>query len=117
MKSAHVSPVSQRNPDDFLTNERSNSFVGTEEYIAPEIIRGDVHEFAIDRWALGVLCYEMLYGTTPFKGKNRIETFQKILLSQSEFFGKPNPLTDLIRKLLEKGPHAPPRVSKRRLRD
>ncbi|CAI9776660.1 unnamed protein product [Fraxinus pennsylvanica] len=104
VKSARVSPVSRRNPDDFSSNERSNSFVGTEEYVAPEIIRGDGHEFAVDWWALGVLCYEMLYGTTPFKGKNRKETFQKILLSRPEFFGKPNPLTDLIRKLLEKDP-------------
>ncbi|KAI3461082.1 hypothetical protein Pfo_017745 [Paulownia fortunei] len=103
-KSARVSPVSRRNPSDFLTNERSNSFVGTEEYVAPEVIRGDGHEFAVDWWALGVLCYEMLYGTTPFKGKNRKETFRKILLAEPEFIGKPNALTDLIRKLLEKDP-------------
>ncbi|XP_022879029.1 serine/threonine-protein kinase UCNL-like [Olea europaea var. sylvestris] len=103
-KSARVSPVSRRNPDDFSRNERSNSFVGTEEYVAPEIIRGDGHEFAVDWWALGVLGYEMLYGTTPFKGKSRKETFQKILLGRPEFFGKPSPLTDLIRKLLEKDP-------------
>ncbi|KAL0435442.1 UNVERIFIED_CONTAM: Serine/threonine-protein kinase UCNL [Sesamum radiatum] len=38
-KSARVSPVSRRNPNDFSTNERSNSFVGTEEYVAPEVIR------------------------------------------------------------------------------
>ncbi|KAL2470565.1 Serine/threonine-protein kinase UCNL [Abeliophyllum distichum] len=103
-KSARVSPVSRRNPDEFQANERSNSFVGTEEYVSPEVIRGDGHEFAVDWWALGVLCYEMLYGTTPFKGKNRKETFQKILLARPEFFGKPNALTDLIRKLLEKDP-------------
>ncbi|CAI9770587.1 unnamed protein product [Fraxinus pennsylvanica] len=102
VKSARVSPVSRSNPDDFPSNERSYSFVGTEEYVAPEIIRGDGHEFSVDWWALGVLSYEMLYGTTPFKGKNRKETFQKILLGRPEFFGKPNLLTDLIRKLLEK---------------
>ncbi|KAK6138355.1 hypothetical protein DH2020_027939 [Rehmannia glutinosa] len=102
-KSARVSPVSRRNHD-FSTNERSNSFVGTEEYVAPEILRGDGHEFAVDWWALGVLCYEMLYGTTPFKGRNRKETFRKILLAEPEFIGKPNALTDLIRKLLEKDP-------------
>nr|AML78314.1 putative LOV domain-containing protein [Daphne giraldii] len=58
---------------------QSNSFVGTEEYIAPEIITGAGHSSAIDWWALGVLLYEMLYGRTPFRGKNRQKTFANIL--------------------------------------
>ncbi|GMN50154.1 hypothetical protein TIFTF001_019315 [Ficus carica] len=58
---------------------QSNSFVGTEEYIAPEIITGVGHGSAIDWWALGILLYEMLYGRTPFRGKNRQKTFGNIL--------------------------------------
>ncbi|XP_028758530.1 phototropin-2 isoform X1 [Neltuma alba] len=58
---------------------QSNSFVGTEEYIAPEIITGSGHSSAIDWWALGILLYEMLYGRTPFRGKNRQKTFANIL--------------------------------------
>nr|AML76651.1 putative LOV domain-containing protein [Malesherbia fasciculata] len=58
---------------------QSNSFVGTEEYIAPEIITGTGHSSAIDWWALGILLYEMLYGRTPFRGKNRQKTFANIL--------------------------------------
>ncbi|WMV11791.1 hypothetical protein MTR67_005176 [Solanum verrucosum] len=58
---------------------QSNSFVGTEEYIAPEIITGAGHSSAIDWWALGILLYEMLYGRTPFRGKNRQKTFSNIL--------------------------------------
>nr|AML78042.1 putative LOV domain-containing protein [Metasequoia glyptostroboides] len=57
----------------------SNSFVGTEEYIAPEIITGAGHSSAVDWWALGILIYEMLYGRTPFRGKNRQKTFANIL--------------------------------------
>nr|AML76835.1 putative LOV domain-containing protein [Helenium autumnale] len=57
----------------------SNSFVGTEEYIAPEIITGSGHTSAIDWWAVGILLYEMLYGRTPFRGKNRQKTFANIL--------------------------------------
>uniref|UniRef100_A0A0D9W3C5 non-specific serine/threonine protein kinase n=1 Tax=Leersia perrieri TaxID=77586 RepID=A0A0D9W3C5_9ORYZ len=57
----------------------SNSFVGTEEYIAPEVITGSGHTSAIDWWALGILLYEMLYGRTPFRGKNRKKTFYNIL--------------------------------------
>nr|AML78295.1 putative LOV domain-containing protein [Lantana camara] len=60
-------------------NTQSNSFVGTEEYIAPEIITGEGHSSAIDWWALGILLYEMLYGRTPFRGKNRQKTFANIL--------------------------------------
>ncbi|KAF5443676.1 hypothetical protein F2P56_036213 [Juglans regia] len=58
---------------------QSNSFVGTEEYIAPEIITGSGHSSAIDWWALGIFLYEMLYGRTPFRGKNRQKTFTNIL--------------------------------------
>ncbi|RVX12250.1 Phototropin-2 [Vitis vinifera] len=58
---------------------QSNSFVGTEEYIAPEIITGAGHSSAIDWWALGIFLYEMLYGRTPFRGKNRQKTFSNIL--------------------------------------
>ncbi|KAL2940404.1 Phototropin-2 [Bienertia sinuspersici] len=58
---------------------QSNSFVGTEEYIAPEVITGASHTSAIDWWALGILLYEMLYGRTPFRGKNRQKTFANVM--------------------------------------
>uniref|UniRef100_A0A126X2Y3 non-specific serine/threonine protein kinase n=1 Tax=Goodyera pubescens TaxID=78780 RepID=A0A126X2Y3_GOOPU len=64
---------------------QSNSFVGTEEYIAPEIITGATHSSAIDWWALGILLYEMLYGRTPFRGKNRQKTFANILYKDLTF--------------------------------
>ncbi|XP_011037838.1 PREDICTED: serine/threonine-protein kinase UCNL-like [Populus euphratica] len=102
-KSARVSPVSRRKPS-FNNGERSNSFVGTEEYVSPEVVRGDGHEFAVDWWALGILSFEMLYGTTPFVGKNRKETFRNVLTKKPEFIGKRNELTDLIERLLEKDP-------------
>nr|AML79570.1 putative LOV domain-containing protein [Acacia argyrophylla] len=78
-------PTSRRSrsqpPPTFVAepNAQSNSFVGTEEYIAPEIITGAGHSSGIDWWALGILLYEMLYGRTPFRGKNRQKTFANIL--------------------------------------
>lgn len=39
---------------------RTNSFVGTEEYIAPEVITGHGHCSSVDWWTLGILLYEML---------------------------------------------------------
>ncbi|XP_057449080.1 phototropin-1-like isoform X2 [Lotus japonicus] len=63
----------------------SNSFVGTEEYIAPEIITGSGHTSAVDWWALGILLYEMLYGYTPFRGKTRQRTFANILHKDLKF--------------------------------
>ncbi|XVF05613.1 hypothetical protein REPUB_Repub05bG0187900 [Reevesia pubescens] len=63
----------------------SNSFVGTEEYIAPEIISGAGHTSAVDWWALGILLYEMLYGYTPFRGKTRQKTFANVLQKDLKF--------------------------------
>nr|AML76314.1 putative LOV domain-containing protein [Athyrium filix-femina] len=63
----------------------SNSFVGTEEYIAPEIIAGHPHSSAVDWWALGILLYEMMYGHTPFCGSNRHKTFMNVLSEELTF--------------------------------
>ncbi|KAF7845616.1 serine/threonine-protein kinase OXI1-like [Senna tora] len=98
-------PVSQwgrRSESDSV--EKSNSFVGTEEYVAPEVISGKGHNFGVDWWSLGVVLYEMLYGTTPFKGDNRKETFYRILTKDPELTGEKTALRDLIAKLLEKDP-------------
>lgn len=73
--------------------------------MAPEIVRGDGHDFSVDFWALGILTYEMAFGTTPFKGKNRKETFRNVLMKKVEFVGRQrSDLTDLIGRLLEKDP-------------
>ncbi|KAI8885010.1 Pkinase-domain-containing protein [Backusella circina FSU 941] len=89
---------------------RTNSFVGTEEYIAPEVIKGCGHSFTVDWWTLGILVYEMLYGTTPFKGANRNDTFSKVLHMDVVFGNQPPPYKtslssqckSFIRKLLVK---------------
>nr|AML79168.1 putative LOV domain-containing protein [Dioon edule] len=79
----------QRNqpPPEFIAEPQraSNSFVGTEEYIAPEIITGAGHSSAVDWWALGILIYEMFYGYTPFRGKTRQKTFTNILRMDFKF--------------------------------
>ncbi|KAF3624527.1 Serine/threonine-protein kinase OXI1 [Capsicum annuum] len=97
--SARLTPYSE-----FDCIDKSNSFVGTEEYLAPEIILGNGHDFSVDWWCLGVVLYEMLYGTTPFRGSNRKETYYRILSKAPDLIGEATPLRDLIKKLLEKDP-------------
>jgi protein-serine/threonine kinase len=88
-----------------IADLRTNSFVGTEEYIAPEVIKGCGHTSAVDWWTLGILIYEMIFATTPFKGSSRNATFSNVLRNEVTFpetvpisnFGK-----SLIRKLLIK---------------
>ncbi|ORY30015.1 kinase-like domain-containing protein, partial [Naematelia encephala] len=91
-----------------IADFRTNSFVGTEEYIAPEVIKGCGHTSAVDWWTLGILVYEMIFATTPFKGPNRNATFANVLRNEVGFPETP-PVTSLcksaIRKLLIKDEH------------
>ncbi|KAG6502958.1 serine/threonine-protein kinase D6PK-like [Zingiber officinale] len=89
------------------TDARSNSFVGTHEYLAPEIIRGDGHGSAVDWWTYGILLYELIFGRTPFKGSGNDETLMNVISQSLKFPENPcvsSPARDLIRGLLVKEP-------------
>jgi len=51
---------------------------GTPEYLAPEIIINKGYTRAVDWWAVGVLCFEMRKGRSPFEAKDQLEMFRKI---------------------------------------
>ncbi|XP_073139800.1 serine/threonine-protein kinase D6PK-like [Henckelia pumila] len=89
------------------TSARSNSFVGTHEYLAPEIIKGEGHGSAVDWWTLGIFLYELLYGKTPFIGSSNENTISNVSSQCLEFPAYPmvsSHARDLIRRLLQKEP-------------
>ncbi|KAK4360783.1 hypothetical protein RND71_019735 [Anisodus tanguticus] len=89
------------------TNARSMSFVGTHEYLAPEIIKGEGHGSAVDWWTLGIFLYELLFGQTPFKGAGNRATLFNVVGLPLRFPSSPSvsfAARDLIRGLLVKEP-------------
>ncbi|KAK9684007.1 hypothetical protein RND81_10G180300 [Saponaria officinalis] len=89
------------------TNVRSMSFVGTHEYLAPEIIRGEGHGSAVDWWTFGIFLYELLHGSTPFKGQGNRATLFNVVGQPLRFPDTPHVsgvARDLIKGLLVKEP-------------
>ncbi|KAL8096611.1 serine/threonine-protein kinase AGC1-7-like [Apium graveolens] len=90
------------------TDVRSMSFVGTHEYLAPEIIRGEGHGSAVDWWTFGIFLYELLHGITPFKGSGNRATLFNVVGQPLKFPESPqvsSAVRELIRGLLVKEPH------------
>jgi protein-serine/threonine kinase len=92
----------------YINNEphiNSNSFVGTPEYIAPEIINNKSYNSSVDWWEFGILIYEMKFGYTPFKGSFLEETLDNIINVDLEFDEKiliSKDLKNLLKSLLNK---------------
>ncbi|KAF8037600.1 hypothetical protein BT93_B0470 [Corymbia citriodora subsp. variegata] len=89
------------------TDARSMSFVGTHEYLAPEIIKSEGHGSAVDWWTFGIFLYELMFGRTPFKGAGNRSTLLNIIGQHLKFPESPAvsyAARDLIRSLLVKDP-------------
>lgn len=80
---------------------RANSFVGTAEYVSPELLTDKNACKASDLWAFGCIIYQLLAGRPPFKAGNEYLTFQKIIALNYEFpRGFPEVAKDLVERLL-----------------
>ena len=96
-----VNGSSGGNPMDGSKDSRANSFVGTAEYVSPELLMNKHACKASDLWALGCIIYQLLAGRPPFKAANEYQTFQKIVGLEYEFpAGFPEVAKDLIERLL-----------------
>uniref|UniRef100_A0A8C4KGE6 protein kinase C n=1 Tax=Dromaius novaehollandiae TaxID=8790 RepID=A0A8C4KGE6_DRONO len=85
--------------------DHTNTFCGTPEFLAPEVLTDVSYTRAVDWWGLGVLIYEMLVGESPFPGDDEEEVFDSIVNDEVRYprFLSTEALS-IIRKLLRKCP-------------
>ncbi|GAB7356476.1 hypothetical protein MBLNU459_g7238t1 [Dothideomycetes sp. NU459] len=93
-------------PMDGVEQDRAKSFVGTAEYVSPELLTDKNACKASDLWAFGCIVYQLLAGRPPFKAGNEYQTFQKIVALDYVFpEGFPPIARDLVERLLVLDPN------------
>jgi serine/threonine-protein kinase len=76
--------ISKTIGEESLSLTKTGTVVGTPFYLAPEQARGDEVDQRADVWAMGVLLYEMITGTTPFRADNYNKLIVRILTTRPE---------------------------------
>lgn len=84
-----------------VAGSRKNSFVGTAQYVSPEMLADKSSSTSIDLWAFGCIIYQMVSGLPPFRAPNDYLIFKKVLKLEYEFPDGFLPLAkDLVKEIL-----------------
>jgi serine/threonine protein kinase/tetratricopeptide (TPR) repeat protein len=92
---------------------------GTATYAAPEQARGDKVDARADIFSTGVLLYEMLTGTWPFRGKTTVDVRHAVIYDQPKALAelRPDPMPAELQKILDKSMAKAPRDRYQRIDD
>ncbi|XGW13972.1 hypothetical protein V3C99_000335 [Haemonchus contortus] len=96
-----LSAVEKDNEDNTVKRVRRSSFVGTAQYVSPEVLDGELISPAADLWAFGVVVYQFLTGKHAFHDESEYLIYrriQKLLYSYPPDF--PKAAKDLVDRLL-----------------
>lgn len=90
----------------YIHKGTSDTIVGTPFYLAPELLKNEIHDHRVDFYSLGILLYRIIYGKFPFSGDREIDIYkahieEEFVLEQTKYSA---PLSAVLSKLLKKDP-------------
>ena len=90
-----------------IPNKTEHSIKGTAQYIAPELLKKEEHDYRVDLYSLGMILYEIIYDQLPFKTNNELEIYkaqieQEFTFPEQSLFS--SEIVSVTKKLVEKEP-------------
>ncbi|TID29570.1 hypothetical protein CANINC_001844 [Pichia inconspicua] len=95
--------LAKKSSDESIDSEWCNSIIGTPEYCAPEVLKGENYGCSADWWSLGCVMYDLLTGNPPFTGGNHKRIMDRVVREKVRYpFYVTTTSIELLNKLLAK---------------
>jgi Tol biopolymer transport system component/predicted Ser/Thr protein kinase len=102
--SAAALTASDQSPTMTAHETAAGMIVGTAAYMAPEQVKGKTVDKRADIWAFGCVFYEMLTGSSVYRGDSSQETMASVLRDEPDLTKVPAQARRLLKRCLEKDP-------------